>query len=123
MRKVSIGEENVSVQGGVWALVLYEREFAPDHGNFFDDVKTYAANPMEGRMFASPLFLLRCLWAMARNADETFPCFDEWAKSLDIPMQEGAPWTNEVISALNAEIFRSAESDARGASGGKARKR
>ena len=122
MRKVTLGEKEISVQGGPWALVLYEREFAQDHPDFFDDLQKYAANPLEGRLFASPLFLLRCLWAMARNADDNFPMFDEWTKSLDVPLQEGAPWTNEVISALNAEIFRSSESESEGSDTKKKRK-
>lgn len=110
MRTVQLGETEISVQGGPWALVLYEREFSPEHPDFFDDAHKYSPNEALGRFSADPMFLLRCCWAMARNANDAFPTFEMWAKSLDIPIYEGAPWTNEVISALNAEIFRSSES-------------
>lgn len=109
MRSVKIGDSEIGVQGGPWALVLYEREFKPDHPDFFSDVHRYAPNPIEGRNFADPMFLLRCLWAMAKNADDAFPPFERWTKSLDISLQENEPWTLEVVSALNAEIFRYTE--------------
>ena len=101
MRIIKIGEQDISVQGGPWALVLYEREFSPEHSDFFEDAKKYC--PADD--LPNPMFLLRIAWAMARNADDSFPPFDRWAKSLDVSLQKGSDWSGEVISAINAEIF------------------
>ena len=61
-----------------------------------------------GRFLAGidSVFLLKTLWAMARNADGDVPPFEEWAASLDASMAPVAMWKLEVNSAINAELFR-----------------
>lgn len=106
MKYVHIGGESVPLQGGAWSTVLYDREFGSD-GGFFNDLQKGV----------NPVFLLKAAWSMARSFDDRFPNFEDWVKSLDISelsMQTNAPWTQEVISVLNAETFRSSESKEEG---------
>lgn len=102
MQIIHFGDREVRVQGSPWALFLYDQEFSTETTCFFSDLERSA----------DPVFLLKCAWAMAKCyadsiKDPLFPPFKEWMQSLDISMQANAPWTQEVVSALNAEVFRS----------------
>ena len=99
MRMITIGGQTIGVQGGAWAPFLYDQEFSTETTCFFTDL---SRSP-------DPVFLLKVAWAMAKTYDETFPPFEQWAKTLNISMQAGAPWTQEVVAALNAEVFRSTD--------------
>ena len=112
MRRIKLGDAVASVQGGPWALFLYNGEFANEgkKANWYEDRERGLVLNEDGTMEKDPLFLLKTLWAMAANAaeieGEEFPRFEPWAKSLEIPMGPGAPWTVEVVAAIFAEIFR-----------------
>lgn len=132
MREINLGAEKVSAQGGPGALTLYQREFK-DNGKrydwYADQEEAYAKAENMRASFAveaaessetqgefdsikyisalEPLFLLRTLWACAKNANEnSVPSFEEWHKSLDISMAPWADWKWEVWLLIQAEIFR-----------------
>lgn len=96
MQYITIGDQRIGVQGGAWAPYLYDQTFGTEKTCFFTDLNRSA----------DPVFLLKIAWAMARTYDKSFPNFEEWIQTLNISMQEGAPWTQEVVQALNAEVFR-----------------
>lgn len=112
MRQIQLGDAVVSVQGGPWALFLYNGEFSEDgkKANWYEDRERGLVLNEDGTMERDPLFLLKTLWAMAANAAEIdggkFPRFEDWARPLEIPMEPGAPWVAEVVAAIFAEIFR-----------------
>ncbi len=121
MRTIKLGETEVRAQGSPLALFYYQREFATADGpaDWYADYERAFARASEaprddegkvevGRFLAGidSVFLLKTLWAMARNADGGVPPFEEWAASLDASMAPVAMWKLEVNSAINAELFR-----------------
>lgn len=122
MRTIKLGSAEVRAQGSPWALFIYQREFATQDGpaDWYADYEAAfsrareAPRDEEGRVDVArflagidPIFLLKTLWAMARNADDAVPAFEEWAPSLDgVSMAPVATWKLEVNSAINAELFR-----------------
>lgn len=127
MREINLGAEKLSAQGGPGALTLYQREFK-DNGKRYDwytdqeEAFSEAEKSREanGELNISkyiqglePLFLLRTLWACAKNADESIPAFEEWHKTLDISMSPWAAWKWEVWLLIQAELFRNAQVEAK----------
>lgn len=102
----------VSVQGSPWALILYQREFSDENGkaDFYEDFNESFKKLERSDVIDVPFFL-QAVWAMAKNADDDIPPFDEWARSLDFPMDVNAEWLKEAQSAIIAEIFRGGSSD------------
>ena len=127
MREVNLGALTVSAQGGPWALTLYQREFK-ESGKRYDWYSDYEEafaeaeqalkenpkiNDTEYLSKIEPLFLLRTLWACAKNAnEESIPSFEEWIKSLEISMAPWAAWKWEVWLLIQAEIFRNPQIEA-----------
>lgn len=106
-RVVSLDSGDVSAQGGPWALHLYQREFSEPGSKadwYADYVAAFSDFAIEGNV--DPFFLLKTLWAMARNADDSVPSYQKWLESVDCSMALNEPWQLEVVSAINAEIFR-----------------
>lgn len=106
MREVHFGDEAVAVQGSPWAAFVYQREFDADWN--MDYVAAFEGFGETRWTYDIP-FLLRTCWAMARNHDDAFPPFEEWARSLDCSCSARAPWVKEVLEAVKAEMFRIGE--------------
>ena len=106
-------EYEQSVQGSPWALMLYQREFKDEEGknaDFYADWVDYliAIDDAQNGKSATidVMFLIKTAWAMAKNADDSVPNFETWARESAISMEPGAPWMTEVQTAIFAEIFR-----------------
>lgn len=105
-------EYEQSVQGSPWALMLYQREFKDDGKNadFYADFVGFLETIEDiraGNAFSVDFtFLLKTAWAMAKNADDSIPDFETWARESDISMDPSAPWMMEVQDAIFAELFR-----------------
>lgn len=121
MRTIKLGGTEVRAQGSPLALFYYQREFADQDGpaDWYADYERAFSRAAEaprdeegrvdvGRFLAGidSVFLLKTLWAMARNADGSVPPFEEWAAGLEASMAPVAMWKLEVNSAINAELFR-----------------
>lgn len=122
MLTVHVGSEETSVQGSPWALFIYQREFAEggkkadwyaDYERAYSKVAELPTNddgtfenPLKFIEAIDALFLLKTAWAMAKNADDATPPFEEWARGIDASLAPIAPWKLEVNAAINAELFR-----------------
>ncbi len=101
MRRGVIFGREVEMQGSVWALAEYRREFGAD---LFAD----AAGAYEG---GSPdvCVMLQIAWAMARSADESTSPYVEWLREFDsrlFALGDVSGAVGVIDSAIAAELFR-----------------
>lgn len=91
------------VEGGPYALLLYRRYFDAD---LYQDLQ--AAFPDDETVPAVSI-LLQIMWTMAKTADEDFPSYGDWLKSLG-EFDLGDARALEVMdTAITAGLFRAEE--------------
>ncbi len=101
MRRGVIFGREVAMQGSVWAMAEYRREF---HADLLADA---AAAYGEGR--ADVCAMLQIAWAMARAADGSTSPYTEWLREFDprlFALGDAAGAVGVIDSAISAELFR-----------------
>lgn len=91
----------VRMQGSVWAMAAYRREFGSDM--LSDALAIYRAGE------ADVCGLLQLAWAMARSADDSVPRYEQWLREFDprlFAIGDTAGAVGVIDSAVSAELFR-----------------
>ncbi|NGM16953.1 hypothetical protein GMI70_02840 [Eggerthellaceae bacterium zg-893] len=119
IEKIKAGREEVRVQASPWALFVYAREFGSDwyadYEAAFRDVPDSEVSDGEVLNLGDVvkaidgLFLLKTLWACAKNADDGIPGFEAWARGVRLDMSPYAVWKLEVNALINADLFCAAD--------------
>lgn len=89
------------MQGSVWAMAEYRREFRADL--LADAAAIYRGESMD------VCAMLQIAWAMARAADESVSPYEEWLREFDsrlFALGDAAGAVGVIDSAVAAELFR-----------------